>query len=146
MSKKILLVDDDLYIRELYDEILKGEGFDVETTADGKTGLEMILANTYDLILLDIMLPKLDGIGIISKLKEAKSSISLKSIVFLTNLAHDPVVKEALDLGVHSCLIKSDITPEDLVNHVKQALGKEAGDTVSKTPKQENLSAESEDL
>ncbi len=126
MSKKILLVDDDLYIRELYDEILKGEGFDVETTADGKSGLDMILANSYDLILLDIMLPKLDGIGIITKLKEAKSSISLKSIMFLTNLAHDPVVKEALELGVHSCLIKSDITPEDLLAHVKRALGEES--------------------
>ena len=134
MSKKILLVDDDLYIRELYDEILKGEGFDVETTADGKSGLDMILANSYDLILLDIMLPKLDGIGIITKLKEAKSSISLKSIMFLTNLAHDPVVKEALELGVHSCLIKSDITPEDLLAHVKRALGEES-----------NSSSESED-
>ena len=134
MSKKILLVDDDLYIRELYDEILKGEGFDVETIADGKSGLDMILANSYDLILLDIMLPKLDGIGIITKLKEAKSSISLKSIMFLTNLAHDPVVKEALELGVHSCLIKSDITPEDLLAHVKRALGEES-----------NSSSESED-
>ena len=94
----------------------------------------MILANSYDLILLDIMLPKLDGIGIITKLKEAKSSISLKSIMFLTNLAHDPVVKEALELGVHSCLIKSDITPEDLLAHVKRALGEES-----------NSSSESED-
>ncbi len=146
MSKKILLVDDDLYIRELYDEILKEEGFDVETTADGKSGLDMILANSYDLILLDIMLPKLDGIGIIAKLKEAKSSISLKSIVFLTNLAHDPVVTEALNLGVHSCLIKSDITPEDLVKHVKQALGETVEETANKTPEKKGVVQEQEDL
>jgi DNA-binding response OmpR family regulator len=140
MSNKILLVDDDLYIRELYDEILKSEGFEVETAADGKTGLEMILSNSYDLILLDIMLPKLDGIGIISNLKESKSSVSLKSIVFLTNLAHDPVVKEALSSGVHSCVVKSDITPDQLIKHVKKVLGVVEEKTTTETAKKPSQS------
>jgi len=124
MAKRILIVDDDLFIRELYEEILKSEGYVVETASGGKQGLEMITQNQYDLILLDIMLPQIDGIGIITKLKESQSKVPLSSIIFLTNLSRDPVVKEALAVGVRSCLIKSDITPEQLLEQVKIALGK----------------------
>lgn len=140
MSKQILLVDDDLYIRELYEELLEDEGYEVETAADGKEGLDKITEDSYDLILLDIMLPKLDGIGIISKLKETNSQVPLKSIVFLTNLAQDPVVKEALNTGVHSCLVKADITPDQLVAHVKEALGEKLSSPQKKQPESKSES------
>lgn len=126
MSKKILLVDDDKFIRELYDEVLKSEGFDVETASNGKDGYEKIITGKYDLILLDVMLPQLDGIGIVTKLRESKSKVPLSSIVFLTNLVHDPVVKEALGHGVHSCLTKADINPDQLVAHVKKVLAEKS--------------------
>lgn len=123
MAKKILLIDDDLFIRELYEEVLEAEGYEVETAADGKVGLDKLTKNNYDLVLLDIMLPQIDGIGIIDKLKTSKTQVPLKSVVLLTNLANDPVVKTALESGVHSCLIKSDITPDQLVAHIQKVLG-----------------------
>lgn len=132
MSKRILLVDDDLFIRELYEEILTNAGYEVDVAVDGKEGLEKLTKNQYDLTLLDIMLPQLDGIGIIAKLKGSGSKTPLKSIVFLTNLAHDPVVKEALAAGVHSCLIKSDLNPDQLVSYVKQVLGEAPSDNSNK--------------
>ena len=122
--KKILLVDDDLFIRELYDEVLKSEGYDVDTASDGKEGFDKITENQYDLILLDVMLPKIDGIGILSELKKLKNHPPLSSIIFLTNLAHDPVVKQVTEQCVRKCLIKADITPDQLVAEVKAALGK----------------------
>lgn len=122
MSNKILLVDDDLYIRELYDEVLKNEGFDVDTANNGKDGYDLMVANKYDLILLDVMLPQLDGIGVLTKLKEDKHSVSCP-IVLVTNLAHDPAVKEALKLGAHSVITKAELNPDELVTKIREIIG-----------------------
>ncbi len=138
MSKKILLVDDDLYIRELYNEILENEGYEVETAANGEAGLNKITNNKYDLILLDIMMPKLDGIGILTKLKDSQSSTPLSSIILLTNLANDPVIKEVAETGIKKVLIKSDITPEELTMEVKKTLG------VKQTEKTDSLAAKAD--
>lgn len=124
MSKKILLIDDDLFIRELYEEILKNEGYEVTVARDGKEGLDKIIANGYDLILLDVMMPKLDGIGVISILEE-KNLLKKKSpIVILTNLARDPVIKDMVKRGIHSVLIKAEINPDQFVAHIASILGK----------------------
>ncbi len=123
MSNKVLIIDDDLYLRELYEEVLKKEGYEVETASDGKEGYEKIIAQPYDAILLDIMLPQLDGLGILTKLKETKSQVPFKNIILLTNLSHDATVKQALALGVHACLTKSAVTPDQIVVKVKEVLG-----------------------
>ena len=68
MAQKILLVDDDQFIREIYEELLKKAGYEVDTAVDGKEGYEKILNGGYNLILLDVMLPFLDGIGILDEL------------------------------------------------------------------------------
>lgn len=123
MPTKILIVDDDLYLRELYEEVLKNEGYDVDIAKDGKEGFEKITTNSYNLILLDVMLPQLDGLGILTKLKESQSPVPLNSIILLTNLTHDPAIKEALKMGVHSCLTKAEMTPDQFLAKVKEALG-----------------------
>lgn len=123
MPKRILIVDDDKFIRELYEEILTNEKYEVETAADGKTGLEKIQAGGYDLILLDVMMPQIDGIAIVQTLKESPPKKKNGPIIFLTNLANDPVIDQALQKGVKSCLSKADLTPEDFLKHVKKALG-----------------------
>lgn len=121
MAHKLLVVDDDEYIRDLYEEILKDSGFNVDTAVDGKDGLDKITANNYDLILLDIMMPKLDGVEVLRSLsKDAKAKAG--KVVLLTNLAHDPVMKEALSLGAKAYLIKADMTPDQLVEKLKEFL------------------------
>ncbi len=122
MSKRILLVDDDQFIRELYEEVLKNEAYEVDTASDGKQGLERILEGGYDLILLDVMMPQLDGIGIVRTMEKELPKKKNGPILFLTNLSHDPVIDEALQKGVRACLNKADLTPEDFLKHVQEAL------------------------
>lgn len=117
----ILLVDDDLYIRDLYKEVLESEGFVVDIAVDGKEGLEKILSQEYSLILLDVMLPQLDGIGVLANLAEEKKQHA--PVLLLTNLAHDPILREADKYGALKTLIKTDITPDQLIEHVKAVLG-----------------------
>lgn len=117
---KILIVDDDQYIRELYVEVLTDEKYDVDSAEDGIQGVEKITKNNYDLILLDIMMPRLDGIGVLQKLHSANYKTG--KIILLTNLSHGPVIEEGTKLGASGYLIKADITPDQLVEKVKSYL------------------------
>lgn len=115
----ILVVDDDEYIRELYEEILKDAGHTVDTAVDGQAGLDKIRKNRYSLVLLDIMMPKKDGVEVLRAVSEEKLNAR---ILLLTNLAHDPVMKEGKSLGALAYLIKADMTPDQLVAKVNEFL------------------------
>lgn len=120
MSQKILIIDDDLYIRELYQEIMKDAGFLTDTAVDGEDGLLKILNNEYNLILLDVMMPKLDGLSLLKKLSDSNPDLIKKiPIILVTNLSHDPILNEALSTGARSYIIKTDITPDKLIEKVK---------------------------
>lgn len=118
-KQKILIIEDDVYTRDLYEEILKEAGFEIEIAIDGEEGLVKAQEGGYSLILLDLMMPKLDGLGLLEGLEKKKPKKKNGPIVLLTNLAHDPVIKEGLAKGATSYLIKSDLTPEQLVEKVK---------------------------
>lgn len=123
MAKKILLVDDDQYIRELYLEVLKDAGYEVTPCTDGEAALAALSAGGFDLILLDIMMPKLDGIGVLKSAAAKTPPPQNGPVILLTNLAHDPVLQEATSLGAKGYLIKADMTPDQLVEKVKEYLG-----------------------
>lgn len=119
MAKHILVVDDDEYIRELYVEVLKDAGYTVDSAIDGQDGYDKISATTYDLVMLDIMMPKMDGVELLKKLAAEKMH---PRVVLLTNLAHDPVMKEGKALGALAYLIKADMTPDQLLDQIKKYL------------------------
>lgn len=123
MAKRVLIIDDDTYIRELYEEVLKNEGFDVVTAVDGQEGLHHLLEGGNDVILLDVMMPKLDGIGVLTKLKESQPKNPNGPILLLTNLDHDPVLDQATALGIQKHLLKADMLPPMLIEVVKTAAG-----------------------
>lgn len=123
MAKKILVVDDDLYIRELYDEVLKTEGYDVETGVNGEEGLAKLQQGGYDLVLLDVMMPKRDGLSILNELSVHPPQVNNGPVILLTNLGQDPTIKEALSKGAASYLVKADITPDQLLANVRKLLG-----------------------
>ena len=123
MAKRILFVDDDLYIRDIYEEVLKSEGYTVETAINGEEGLAKLKVGGYDLVLLDVMMPTLDGVGVLEELKKNPPQQKNGPIILLTNLGFDPLVKTAKDKGVASYIIKADLTPHDLVEKVRQAIG-----------------------
>lgn len=120
---KVLIVEDDTFLRELYAETLAGEGFTVESASDGEEAVEKMKGGGWDIILLDIIMPKMNGLDVMKKLKELNVAKPSKALVFLTNLDKDEEIKEALTYG-DGYLIKSQITPGDLVNEVKNYLQK----------------------
>ena len=121
-KKKILIVEDDQFLREFYEELLQGEGYSVDAAADGDQGLTKISQGGYDLILLDIMLPKKDGMQILRELRVKPPTEFNGPIVVLTNLGQDAVIKECFDLGANGYLIKSALNPDQVLAEIKTYL------------------------
>jgi two-component system chemotaxis sensor kinase CheA len=123
MAQKILIIDDELYLRELYEEVIQSAGYDVETALDGKEGLEKVRSGNFDLVLLDVMMPELDGIGVLQKLStEEPKPAKMPVIVICTNLSHDPVINEAIKLGARAYIVKADVVPDQIIEKIKQLL------------------------
>lgn len=124
VPKKILVVEDDQFLREFYQELFQAEGYFVDTASDGEIGLSKLQSNEYNLVLLDLMLPKKDGVQILRdlKLKPAKS-LNI-TIVVLTNLGQDAVIKQCFELGANGYLIKSALNPDQVLTEVKSYLQK----------------------
>jgi len=121
---KILIVEDDQFLREFYQELLQAEGYLVDVAADGETGEKKIRQDNFNLILLDIMLPKKDGLQILKDLKAKPPSSKMGSIVILTNLGQDAVIKECFELGAQGFLIKSALNPDQVLTEIKSYLQK----------------------
>ncbi|HUD44053.1 MAG TPA: response regulator [Patescibacteria group bacterium] len=120
---RLLLVEDDLFLRDLYTETLQSAGYTLDTAANGQEAYDKMKKGGYDLVLLDIVLPIMDGIEIMRKLKDDPVAGKNKCVVFLTNLDNEADIKAALELG-SGYIIKSQITPADLLNEVKVYLEK----------------------
>ncbi|MBI2028151.1 MAG: response regulator [Candidatus Levybacteria bacterium] len=121
---RILIVEDDLFLRELYIDTLKTEGYQIDVAEDGEEALSKIKLGGYDLVLLDIILPKIDGLEVMRRIKSEPSPQNPnKCVIFLTNLDKDEEIKAALQLG-NGYLIKSKITPGNLVEEVRVYLDK----------------------
>ncbi len=118
-TKKILVVEDETELQQLFITTLTNAGYQVQAIGDGKNAYEKIKAEANDIVLLDIMLPEMDGIQILEKLKAESVDIPSKGVVLLTNLGQDTLVAKALSLGIRGYLVKSDYTPEQLLKEVK---------------------------
>lgn len=123
-SKRILVVEDDQFLREFYQELLQGEGYNVDAAPDGEVGSAKALAGGFDLVLLDIMLPKKDGLQILRDLKVTAPKQTNGPIVVLTNFGQDIIIKQAFVLGAAGFLIKSAMNPEEVLQEVKSYLQK----------------------
>lgn len=119
-SKKILIVDDDPALRQMY-SVQLGKDYTVVEAADGEEGLNKAKSEKPDLILLDIMMPKFDGIAYLSKIKE-DPELSATPIVMLTNFGQENLVQQAFTLGVTDYLLKYKVTPAEMAEKVAQVL------------------------
>ena len=121
----ILLVEDDPMLTELYQTKLEMEGYEVSVATDGEAGLNMAGEVKPDLILLDIMLPKLNGFEVLKRLKAASKTAQIPVMV-LTNLGGekaDTDKKLALSLGASEFLVKTFHLPDDIVGKIRHILG-----------------------
>jgi DNA-binding response OmpR family regulator len=122
-NKRILIIEDDEAILRLYENVLKTAGFDVMTASDGKKGLETAQTGGFGLVLLDVMLPNLDGLGVLAELKKHPPQAPNGPTIILTNLTKDPILKQAQDLGAQDILTKVDFNPDQLVAKINSLMG-----------------------
>lgn len=119
---RVLVVDDDPDIRDIYKEALLEAGYQVDLALDGEEGLGKILQGGYDLILLDIMMPKIDGLTILKKLHDNPPTVYNGPIIVVSQLNEERIKSSALELGAKGYLIKSDLTPDQIVDQVSRVL------------------------
>ena len=120
INKKILIAEDDLDFGDIIEKEFSRAGFDVSLAKDGLECLEMAKEVNPDLIMLDILMPKMDGIETAQKLKESGIKIP---IIFLTNVSDENSISRALETTQSDYIIKSDMRVEKIVQRVKEKLG-----------------------
>lgn len=118
---KILIVEDDTYLLKLYSEIFQNENFEVALAEDGREALQKAGEFVPEVILLDLMIPYIDGFGVLQELKKDPKTEKAK-VVVLTNLDSETQKQKALSLGADKFLVKSGNTPDLLLNSVKETL------------------------
>lgn len=117
--KRILIIEDDQFLREFYQDLLTEEGYSVEVAADGEIAVNKLLEGGFDLVLLDIMLPKKDGLSVLKDLKLQTPKKINKAVVVLTNLGQESLIKQCFDLGASGYLIKSALNPDQILSEIK---------------------------
>ncbi len=118
-KKKILVVEDEATLQKALNDVLTQEGYEVLSALDGAAGLDLAKKENPDLILLDIILPKMDGFDVLKNLKKEGSEIP---VIILTNLSDINDIQKALDLGATTYLVKADFHLEDVLKKVKEVL------------------------
>jgi DNA-binding response OmpR family regulator len=118
---KILLIEDDTFLVEMYTTKFELEGFGVISAEDGIKGLEMVKKETPDIILLDILMPKMDGFAVLDALKKDKTTADIP-VVLLTNLGQKEDVKKGFEKGAVGYLIKAHFMPSEVVEKIKKIL------------------------
>jgi len=119
MAKKILFIEDEMRLQEVLGAKLKAEGYEILAAMDGKSGLEIAEKEKPDLILLDLILPKMDGFHVLEAIK-AKPSISVIPIIVLSNLESGKDIERCLSLGVRSYLAKTNYSLEEIAQKVSE--------------------------
>lgn len=117
--KTILCIEDDLFIGEMYARSLRAAGYNVDLVTNGEEGHKAALAKTYDLILLDILLPEKHGTEILQSLRGEKDMVPNSRILVLTNFSQDEESRVAMENKADGYLIKADITPRKLIEIIQ---------------------------
>jgi len=119
--QKILIIEDDQLLSHMYETIFTEHGFAVTLAADGKTGLSQVYAVKPNVVLLDIVMPQLDGMGVLRSL-HADDELKRIPVVVITNLTDSASVQTALDLGAAQYVTKSEHKPAQVVDIVSDVL------------------------
>jgi DNA-binding response OmpR family regulator len=118
---KIAIIEDDPAISQMYRFKFEGQGFDVQTAGNGRLGLELAETMKPDIILLDLMMPEMNGDEMLEKLRATDWGRPIKVIV-LTNVGEHEVPARVKELGVSGIILKADMTPSQVAEFVKKKL------------------------
>lgn len=117
MSKKILFIEDFPVIQNLYGDYLKDNGFDVDLASDGKEGLEKVKGATYDFVLVDLLLPNVNGIEFLEKFSDRPANTK---VIVLSDFNEPKTYERAHQLGISGYLIKAENTPSQLLEKLNK--------------------------
>ncbi len=123
MAKKILLIEDDIFLRKVIARKLLKEGYELTEAIDGENGMAKIKEHKPNLVLLDLVLPGMDGFEILGKMKE-DSTLSQIPVIILSNLGEKKDIEKALKMGAKDYLIKAHFTPGEIIERVENTLNK----------------------
>lgn len=118
---KILIIEDDKFLRELIARKLTTENFETLEAVDGENGLKMLKEGKPDLVLLDLILPGIDGFEVLSKMKN-DPTLAQVPVIILSNLGQREDVERGLKLGAVDYLVKAHFTPNEIIEKVKGVL------------------------
>lgn len=121
MATKILLAEDDIQLVDMYNRKFELEGFEVKTAEDGEQALKILENFKPDVILLDIMMPKITGLQVLEELKK-KPEFEDVLIIMLTNLADEKTAEKIYELGATDYFVKAEMTPLEVSSKVKELL------------------------
>lgn len=119
--KRVLLVEDDRFLRRACEKSLQQHGFTVSTAADGEEALRAIHADPPDIILLDLLMPKVSGFEVLKDIRSDEKTRSIP-VIILTNSSKEIDIREIQSLGVTEYLVKANLSLEELGSHVMRAL------------------------
>ena len=119
--QKILIIEDDKFLRELIVQKLIKEGYDIAEAIDGEEGIKKVKSEQPNLVLLDLILPGIDGFEVLLKMKEDSGLVSIP-VIILSNLGQKEDVEKGLKLGAVDYLIKAHFTPGEIVDKIKAVL------------------------
>lgn len=122
-SKKILLMEDEEMLATMYESKFKRDGFDITVAHDGEDGLAKAQAANFDVVLVDIIMPKLDGFAVLKALR-ALPQYKITPIIMLTNLGQEEDIKKGQELGATDYLIKANFTPSQVTAKLNEVLAK----------------------
>ena len=118
---KIAIIEDDPVISQMYRMKFEADGFDVQLANNGNRGVALVKSFTPDLILLDLQMPEMDGLEALTIMRKNDWGKNIP-VIILTNLGEEESPKELHALGIHSYIVKADLTPRQVVQRVKEAL------------------------
>ena len=121
MAKTILIIEDDKFLRELIAQKLIKEGYGVSEAVDGEEGIKKVKEEKPDLVLLDLILPGIDGFEVLSRMRE-ESALTSIPVIILSNLGQKEDVEKGLKLGAVDYLIKAHFTPGEIIDKIRAAL------------------------
>lgn len=119
---KILIIEDDRYISKMYQLKLSLEGYQVEVADNGRAGVEMVKSFAPNIILLDILMPELDGFEVLKLVKSEEATKSIP-VLIMSNLGQEDHIQKGMEMGAIGYIVKSQYTPSKVVEKIKEVLG-----------------------
>ena len=123
MAIKVLLIEDDIFLKKVIKRKLLKEGYKILEALDGREGINKIKGEKPDLVLLDLVLPEMNGFEVLSQIKKDKTLAKIP-VIILSNLGEEEDIKKGLEMGAVDYLIKAKFTPGEIMERIENALRK----------------------